>query len=457
MSSSSKIDFRLCLTAHEIRYEIPALITNKSTKAVLHVPTDCLDDASTKCIVLVLQRDDIGPRIDELHLSHSQTNDEENVRTRTRCKDKDRNEDPFFQIIQSLKQSIQIQKLVISDTSLNISEISALSSVLYDISSLSSLVLRQCSIDHRYVRFRVYHIITYGLHCLISCYFSLNNTHRGATKISCALASNKSLISFDFSNNPIGNKGASSFCVGLEINTTLKKLKLSGANVGIEGAISIASAISNNSSLEVLDLSRNRIGDMGASKIAIALKSNNTLHQLSLRQNSISEVGALCISLALYDPKHLQRILSNNHSIRYLNLNDNEVSRKCLSGIECQLRMNLRQTEKETVRMKVSFFLRDERATSCFVEDDKTWTLPCLPYLISSIGKTDTAYSLSGQMTSLYNLLRNVHMPAMFETRQRQQNVLATDSLFSDDNINSIRSKDDAIPSFIQIDQAAPL
>ena len=285
----------------------------------------------------------------------------------------------------------------------------------------------------------------------------MNNTHRGATKISCALASNKSLVSFDFSNNLIGNKGASSLCVGLEINTTLKKLKLSGANVGIEGAIAIASAISNNSSLEVLDLSRNRIGDMGASKIAIALKSNNTLHQLSLRQNSISEVGALCISLALYDPKHLERILSNNHSIRYLNLNDNEVSRKCLSGIEYQLRMNLRQTEKETVRMKVSFFLRDERATSCFVEDD-TWTLQCMPSLISSITNTDTAHSLSGQMTSLYNLLRNVHMPVMFETRQRrQQNVLATDSLFSDDNINSIRSKDDAIPSFIQIDQAASL
>ena len=176
MSSSSKIDFRLCLTAHEIRYEIPALITNKSTKAVLHLPTDRLDDAITKCIVLVLQRDDVGPRIEELHLSHSQTNDGENVRTRTRYKDKDRNEAPFFQIIQSLKQSIHIQKLVISDTSLNSSEISALSSVLYDITSLSSLVLRECSIDHRYVRFRVYHMITYGLHCLISCYFSLNNT-----------------------------------------------------------------------------------------------------------------------------------------------------------------------------------------------------------------------------------------------------------------------------------------
>lgn len=276
-----------------------------------------------------MERDDVGPRIEELHLSHIPGESKEGRKHGVT---------PLVQIITSLKHN-QIRKLILSETDLNAHEVSVVASILYDIKSLSSLVLRQC-----------------GIEC------------KAATKISCALASNASVQLFDFSNNPIGNRGVSALAVALEINTTIRKLKLSGTNLGIEGAVAIASAITNNSTLEVLDLSRNSIGDMGSSKIAVALKSNKSIRQLSLRQNYLSDIGAMCILLALYDAKTPQTIIDCNHSICYLNLSNNDLGRKCVLDIETARRFNLLKSEKETMQQKVAFFLNDQTNLSCFGE-----------------------------------------------------------------------------------------
>ena len=401
--SSSKIDLTPShFTKREIRYEIPAILTNLSVK-VLHLPTDRLDEASTKCITMLLERDDVGPQIEELRLFRTQNETSGII-------DKD---GPLIQIVHSLKHTTQIKKLVISEMVLNPYEVLAISSILYDVKSLSTLVLRQCGIEYK-----------------------------GCTKISCALASNTSVESFDFSNNPIGNRGASSLAVALEINSSMKKLKLSGTHLGIEGAIAVASVIASNSSLEVLDLSRNSIGDMGTSKIALALKSNKTLRQLSLRENSLSDVGALCVLLALFDSKNMQAVLNCNHSLRYVNLNNNEVGRKSLLDIEDARRMNLLETEKETIRHKIAFFLHKDLQTYCFGDE---MSIKCMPYLVSAIGKT-------GSVTALFKVLKNTHMPAMFESK------LCTgcaDSIFSAEHSITAQEKD-SIPSYIQVEGRQP-
>ena len=376
----------------------------------LHLSTDRLDEACTKCIVMMLEQDNFGPRIEELHLTHIP---DENSEHHSR----NRNKAPLIQIVLSLKHSTRIKKLVISETALNANEISAVASILYDIKSLRSLVLRQCSIDHR-----------------------------AASKISCALASNKSVESFDFSNNPLGSRGVSALAVALEINTTIKKLKLSGTHLGIEGAVAIASVITSNSTLEVLDLSRNSIGDMGSSKIAIALRSNKAVRQLSLRQNALSDVGALCILLSLYDSKNLQAILNCNHSIRYLNLSNNEVGRKCLLNIETARRMNLPESEKETIGQKVAFFLNNQSNTSCFGDG---MTVKCMPYLLSAVGNTEN-------ITPIYNLVKNVNMPAIFEPKSCTSKGSAADSIFSSENSASTHGKKTGIPTFVQVDACQP-
>jgi len=371
--SSIKVDFTPSIfTARDIRYEIPALLTNPSVKA-LHLPTDRLDDACANCILMILERDDFGPCIEELHLSHELVPRENSDRDRRK-----HSESIFTRIVLALKHCTDLNKLKIAETTFTANITSAVSSILYDIKSPRSLVLRQCGIDYK-----------------------------AALKISCALASNTSVQLFDFSNNPIGDRGVSALAVALEINTIIKKIKLSGTHLGIEGAVAIALVITNNSTLEVLDLSRNSIGDLGSSKIAIALKSNNSVRQLSLRQNCLSDVGAMCILLSLYDHKNLQTILECNHSIRYLNLSNNDMSKKCMLDIETARRMNLHQSDNETIREKVAFFLTNPRNASCFRD---SMTVKYMPYLPSAISNTEN-------ITSLYNVVKYVNMPALFEPK----------------------------------------
>eukprot|EP00581_Thalassiosira_minuscula_P032596 CAMPEP_0183767512 /NCGR_PEP_ID=MMETSP0739-20130205/12228_1 /TAXON_ID=385413 /ORGANISM="Thalassiosira miniscula, Strain CCMP1093" /LENGTH=414 /DNA_ID=CAMNT_0026006421 /DNA_START=132 /DNA_END=1376 /DNA_ORIENTATION=- len=409
-SSPREVDFTPSnFTASAIRYEIPALLSNSSVK-VLRLPTDRLDEACTKCIVMMLEHDHVGPCLEELHLPNASIENSDQ-----RCKHRD----ALVQIVLSLKQNTSINKLAISDITLNPNEISAIASILYDIKALRSLVLRQCGVDYR-----------------------------ATSKISCALASNKSVESFDFSNNHIGNRGASALACALDINTTIKKLKLSGTHLGLEGAVAIASLLTSNSALEVLDLSRNQIGDMGASKIAIALKSNRSLLQLGLRQNNLSDVGALCMLLCLYDKKSIHTVLQCNHSIRYLNLSNNEVSRKCLMDVETACRMNHRVSKKQAIRKKVGFFFSDERNTSCFGDD---MTIKCMPHLLSAVGSTES-------LTPLYNILTRVNMPAIFEQKPICTNSKAsTDSIFSNENDTTKEEEKTTIPAFVRVEACKPI
>ncbi|KAL7537823.1 hypothetical protein ACHAWF_005913 [Thalassiosira exigua] len=408
-NATSKVDFTPSnFTALEIRYEIPALLVNSSVK-VLHLPTNRLDDACTKCIAMMFDKN-VGPPIEELVLS--KTEGEESV---DRNNENDRcYESSLVQIVSSLRTNIRIKKLVISEASLTPSEISAIATILYDIKSLRTLVIRQCGIDHK-----------------------------GATKISCALASNKSLESFDFSNNPCSNRGASAIGVALDINKTLKKVKLSGTRMGIEGAVAIATAITSHPTIEVLDVSRNPIGDMGVSKLALALKSNKAIRQISLRHTSMSDIGALCIGLSLYDPRNLSSLLQCNNTVRYLNLNNNEVSKKYLLDIETYRNMNLLLTEKESVRQKVSYFLQTESNATCFGSE---MTVGCMPHLLSAMGKTDNG------LTTLFNLLKHLHMPALFQSKLCDPSA---DSIFSTENSSSKPSKVDGVPAFIQLPPVA--
>lgn len=374
-ASSSRVDFTpLRFTSRAIRYEIPALLTNTEVKS-LHLPVDRLDEDSSKCIIMMLKQHDFGPRVEEIHLSRIPDENSHHDR---------RHRASLVRIVLSLKHSAQLKKLVISETSLNDNEISAVASMLYDSKSLRSLVLRQCDIDHR-----------------------------SASTIACALTKNTALESCDFSNNPIGDAGVSALAVLLERNASVKKMKLSGTRLGPKGAAAIAPAISSDSHLEVLDLSRNSIGDVGSGKIAVALKSNKKMRQLSLRQNDLSDVGGLCLLLSLYDGNNLPSIVDSNHTLHHLILSHNKVGRKCLRDIERVRSMNLLESERETIRQKVAFFLTDRARASGFGGDvmTKMPTLArCMPDLLAVVANTE-------HITALYHLVKAVDPSILFEPK----------------------------------------
>eukprot|EP00574_Skeletonema_japonicum_P001104 CAMPEP_0201738530 /NCGR_PEP_ID=MMETSP0593-20130828/45299_1 /ASSEMBLY_ACC=CAM_ASM_000672 /TAXON_ID=267983 /ORGANISM="Skeletonema japonicum, Strain CCMP2506" /LENGTH=417 /DNA_ID=CAMNT_0048232751 /DNA_START=88 /DNA_END=1341 /DNA_ORIENTATION=- len=358
-------------TSSDIRNIMLPLMTNKSVR-VLYLPIDKIDLVCTKAIMMMLENN-VGPPIEELHVSNLPAEDHNSESGLSRK--------ISSMIISSLKQNKHIKKLLFtSQDVLHQSVPSSIAAVLYDNTVLKSLILRGCGISHA-----------------------------GATKISCALANNTSITALDLSNNPLSNKGICSVALALELNSTIQKLKLSGTDIGREGGEAMVEALSVNKSLQVLDMSRNELDDHVITKLARSLKQNKTLRQLSLRSNSFSAIGAICLSFALYDSANLQTVLECNHTLQYLDIGSNRLSRDCIKRTQKALRWNnLSNTENEVIRKKVPFFLLESECNClCFIDHfkDKTSALDktTVQHLLPNI-----LWSVNNSTTVLYYMLKNL-------------------------------------------------
>mmetsp|Transcript_22507 Transcript_22507/g.42495 ORF Transcript_22507/g.42495 Transcript_22507/m.42495 type:complete len:100 (-) Transcript_22507:25-324(-) len=69
--------------------------------------------------------------------------------------------------------------------------------------------------------------------------------------------------------------------------------------------------------------------------------------------------------------------------------------------------MNLHESEKESIRQKVGFFLTNPGNASCFGD---IMTVKCMPHLLSAVSNAEN-------IASLYNVVKYVNMPALFEPK----------------------------------------
>ena len=139
-------------TSNDIRNVMLPLITSDSIRE-LYLPLDRIDLVCAKTIVMMM-KNNVGPPIEVLHLSDLPT-EEQQIEAELKRK-------ISYMIISSLKQNKKIKKLLITPQAvLHQSIPSSIATILYDNTVLKSLILRGCGISHV-----------------------------GATKISCALASN---------------------------------------------------------------------------------------------------------------------------------------------------------------------------------------------------------------------------------------------------------------------------
>jgi Ran GTPase-activating protein (RanGAP) involved in mRNA processing and transport len=208
----------------------------------------------------MMMKNNVGPPIEELHLSDLPT-EEQQIEAELKRK-------ISSMIISSLKQNKKIKKLLIAPQAvLHQSIPSSIATILYDNTVLKSLILRGCGISHV-----------------------------GATKISCALASNTSITVIDLSNNSLG-KGICSVALALELNNTIQKLKLSGTGTGREGGEAIVEALTVNKSLAVLDMGRNSlVGRNQARKITQAKHDFTPVEpEIKLILNHRSTLPLFCI------------------------------------------------------------------------------------------------------------------------------------------------------------------
>jgi len=395
-------------TTTAIRTVLLPLLTNSSVRA-LYLPIDRVDLICAKTLVLMIQNN-IGPPIEDLYLPNMPIEGQSDSSELCRHSS---------MIISALKHNTRIKKLHIAPANvLHHSVISSITSILYENKVISALTLRGCGISHI-----------------------------GATKISCALANNASIVVLDLSNNPLYDGGVCSVALAIEMNQTIEKVKLSGTNIFRKGGEAIAAALAINTSLEVLDMSRNALDDRVITKLSRSLKCNSSLKQLSLKSNTFSDIGALCLSLTMYDSIDLQTVLGCNHTLRYLNINSNGLSRKCIMHTDNALRRNaFSSSVNEAIRAKVSSFLLEAEPNCLFLRKHfgtaETF-LHLMPHLLCSMNNCATV---------MYHLMKNliVNTLATTHTEISAERSL-TDSVFSFDNNCNGDTKDDKVPATVHL------
>ncbi|XP_031209286.1 NACHT, LRR and PYD domains-containing protein 3 isoform X1 [Mastomys coucha] len=204
-------------------------------------------------------------------------------------------------------------------------------------------------------------------------------SHQCCFDISSVLSSSQKLVELDLSDNALGDFGVRLLCVGLKhLLCNLQKLWLVSCCLTSAGCQDLALVLSSNHSLTRLYIGENALGDSGVqvlcekmkdpqcnlqklglvnsgltsiccSALTSVLKTNQNLTHLYLRNNALGDMGLklLCEGLLYPDCKlqmleldncsltshccwNLSTILTHNHSLRKLNLGNNDLGDLCV-------------------------------------------------------------------------------------------------------------------------------
>ena len=159
--------------------------------------------------------------------------------------------------------------------------------------------------------------------------------HEGAVALANSLVTTTAVTSTSNSKylhtlvlrgNSIGDFGAVAIGKMLEHNRSLKVLDVSSCSIGNEGGAAIGSGLSRNSNLETLNLDKNNVGSGNDySLFSEGVTLNNTLERLHLSANGLTDNDDQA-DTALVWGDVVAKALSNNKSLQYLDLSNNDLS-----------------------------------------------------------------------------------------------------------------------------------
>ena len=135
-----------------------------------------------------------------------------------------------------------------------------------------------------------------------------------AEKFSKQLTS-ASILSFNLSNNNLGNDGVASLCKALYGKPT-RYIDLGNVGLTSEGIGGVCELINIAPSLQTLVLEGNQLSADSMKEFSRVLKLNTTIDSLSLGETGIGDEGVV----------HLSKALTNRHKIRILDLSDNKIT-----------------------------------------------------------------------------------------------------------------------------------
>lgn len=161
--------------------------------------------------------------------------------------------------------------------------------------------------------------------------------HEGAVALANSLATTTATVTSSSNSNhlhtlvlrgnAIGDVGAVAIGKMLEHNRSLKVLDISSCSIGNEGGAAIGSGLSRNSILETLKLNKNNVGSgKDYSLFSEGLTHNKTLERLHVSANGLVDNDDQADSVALIWGDVVAKALSNNKSLQYLDLSNNDLS-----------------------------------------------------------------------------------------------------------------------------------
>jgi Ran GTPase-activating protein (RanGAP) involved in mRNA processing and transport len=142
----------------------------------------------------------------------------------------------------------------------------------------------------------------------------------GAIALGHALEANNTLMKLSLAGNQIRSVGIERFCSSLRLNGSLRELNLSQNPLGPEGGKHVGHLLIFNNTLRTLHLSFIQLilnkQQQGLLSLTEGIKRNKGLFSLTLKGNSLDNDHALEIAFGL----------SNNHTLRSMDLDDNPIT-----------------------------------------------------------------------------------------------------------------------------------
>nr|XP_056706144.1 leucine-rich repeat-containing protein 34 [Euleptes europaea] len=155
----------------------------------------------------------------------------------------------------------------------------------------------------------------------------------GGGFIAKALHRNETLMHLRMTGNKIDNKGGMHFAAMMQINATLQKLDIGDCDLGTQSLIALATVLNHNEAIKAINLNRPILyseEEESTVHLALMLRANSTLVELHLCKHEMKNFGAERLCDALYE----------NHSLRYLDLSCNKITRDGVRFLGKLLKLN---------------------------------------------------------------------------------------------------------------------
>ncbi|KAJ5076892.1 ynein regulatory complex subunit 5 [Anaeramoeba ignava] len=179
-----------------------------------------------------------------------------------------------------------------------------------------------------------------------------NINDEGIKYIAELLESNQILLDLNLHLADFTSVGAEFLGKSLSQNSTLKKLSISYIKIKDKGMSTFIRSLKLNNSLVELDLANTGMKDESAKEIAEYLKLNTSLQKLDISMNKFENSGYL-----------IGEALSQNSTLKSLNLNSSQISNKASYSI-----LNSLKTNTSLEYLKMSGCQIDKASFQCLLE-----------------------------------------------------------------------------------------